>query len=72
LMAVRSMVIGMSASRPPMQFGASGDATDPWCDRVAICPEAAAVERVRDAVAALPGAGWVGVERCAGTPDGLP
>lgn len=55
-----------------MQFGASGDATDPWCDRVAICPEAAAVERVRDAVAALPGAGWVGVERCAGTPDGLP
>jgi len=54
LMAARSMVIGMSASGPPMQFGASGDATDPWCDRVAICPEAAAVER------------------CAGTPDGLP
>lgn len=34
--------------------------------------EVAAVEKVRDAVAALSGAGWVSVERCAGTPDGLP
>lgn len=55
-----------------MKFDASVDITDAMVPPSSGVPDTATLIRVRAAVAALPGAGWVSVERCAGTPDGLP
>lgn len=59
------MVVGMSRPVAAMKFDASLDITDAKMPTGFSDSDAAAVERVRAAVAALPGAGWVSAGQCA-------